>query len=270
MIKKLDIDKEIDGENVKVLKHTQGIYLLKDCDGVYFVCDGKKSKKYLRATPFAFGNALVQGSKKGMKMFLDKDFNESEGFVIAYPYTYPVTIVKKEEKGPYYYRNSSGKLSKPYFDAESFKDGYSIAQKENGGVFVFVNEEGIESDDYYASATSYDCGFARVVNVGEYTLYYRDLLGRITEGPTQSGRYFWLFKNGKILLKEMPMECFDDRRFALGVIAFLKRRFIYDFYQTNDKDVQAKLMKKFEKDIAYVISRAKELGISDICLDLEA
>ena len=164
----------------------------------------------------SLGNGLYAGEdNKGWRV-RDKKGNMSEYFYAVSAYRQDNLLVTVGEEGPYMYLDKNGKYSEQFDYAKSYdKHGVALVQRKDNPFMQYRDIDGNLSEEFEA-ATHYQDGFARVKTRTGKT-FYRDMLGRLSTRPTQSGDAFKEFVFGYIQIDEIPSKFFADSLFGYGI-----------------------------------------------------
>lgn len=222
-----------------------------------------------QAFPFSYGLGLAQKTENSGYVFFDKRGRESKEYYYADQYHGKVALVQPEKNGSFYFRNSKGDLSSPLEMVGSYSDGYYVVKFPSENCYRFANADGDVSVDSFAQANGFNGGFALVCTEGVVEPYYRDMLGRLSERETNSGRDFYLFVNDVLKLSELNDKYFEDEDFARGVIEFVKRKTTLLYKEALDRVVKQEVLTECRDAFAYVIQRAPYLGFCDLAINPE-
>ena len=223
--------------------------LVRTEDGLYFFTDGNGAQAYHDAEPYEFGVARVQKTRGGGWRFRDLDGNLSlESF--SWIRSLGNGTWAAEDNNGWRIRDAKGELSEYYARVCDYRQDNLLVQTANDGKYIFIDKKGQSSErfdfatsyddhgitivkvegaqnpqyrDRYGSlseefkeATAYNDGFAKVKTLSGKS-YYRDMLGRLSSRPTESGRVFWAFAMGNMPISEIPSSCFADSLFGIAV-----------------------------------------------------
>lgn len=220
------LEKNIRGEYVGILSCSNKVLLVKrDFDeGLQYVGEKWQSGILAQAFPFSCGFGRAKKNLENGFIFYGKNGRHSEEFFRASDYHDGVALVQPVEDGEFYLRDKNGKLSQPFECAGEYKDGFYLVKCPDEKGYRFVSNQGKTVSEMFEQATSYQNGFAKVRFAGDIEFSFRDMLGRISENETASGRDFYLFVNGVVSLKDLNKKYFEDEVFTKAVIKILKQQ----------------------------------------------
>lgn len=263
----------IQNENMKELANrgmqedliacTQAVLTVKRESGFMYIGKNWESEVLDEAYPFAYG--MGRAKKQGRYVFFNKQGAKSREFAYAEDFQDSIALVQPKKNGKYYFMNKRGDLSQPYDMIYSCKCGNYRVAKENA--FTFVDTEGNECEDRFVQASNYHYGFARVQKEGDLKIYYRDMLGRISEDRTLSGEEFFKFASGEIQLEEIDKSFFENEDFARGVVGIIKNRAISLRQEALTKELRQKIGKQCYNALKYVLVCSQSLGFSEIIFE---
>ena len=132
----------------------------------------------------------------------------------------------------------------------------TITKEGRRGKFYFIDKNGNKSNSFYF-AGNYNNGFAIVRQTKKSPVQHRDLLGRLSDKPTDSGKAFYDFCEGTAKLKDINVLYFAEKTFCEGIKdtiieklkIFAKNEF--NAGKTLDKE---KYEKRVENNFKYIDS----------------
>ncbi len=265
-----ELEGRVAGEYEKIVSCADHV-LLVERNPQEFQYVGKKWESGIlaKANPFSYGLGLAKRTEGRGFVFFDKRGKESEEFYYADDYHGKVALVQPTKNGAYYFRSPKGDLSSPMEMAGSYSDGYYVVKLPSENCYRFANADGEISVDSFAQANGFNGGFALVCTEGVVEPYYRDMLGRLSEKETKSGRDFYLFVNGLLKLNELNDKYFEDEDFARGVIEFVKRKTACYYREAIERKDKQEVLAECREAFSYVIQRSPYLGFCDLIINPE-
>ena len=123
----------------------------------------------------------------------------------------------------------------------------TLMRDEAKNEYFYVDENNGESERFY-EAELYQDGFAKVRKTKNSKIQYRDLLGRLSDQPTDSGKQFFEYLLGLITYQDLHIEYFADQIFCIGVKQEILRKSKALATQSYNSGLKVS-KKEFEKTI---------------------
>ena len=117
----------------------------------------------------------------------------------------------------------NGDIDGPFYDIKMLSEDFLAVKKEKTSSWTIMDKFGNENNTVL-DVDSFNDGFFKIQLFMNNKFVYLDLIGRITDIPTESGKDFYKYFKRKISYRDLNKEYFDDSKFRhMIIIEELKR-----------------------------------------------